>query len=600
MIAKASPSGFSTATTVGQLIHQVFPLGTQFNPLASPPTLKTAGVRVPPFTPFDLFAVTALLLHRSGAYQRIVAGGAERDVPKGSLLIKKSELNKLTKIGEDWAEDPETPAEVKSLWRELLKASSKPLYEYEIGKKHFEHWWKTAYSLMAIADEASEGVGYLPVSAATGAGTWPAKLVTTMLNADTPTNPTSRHIKRVKNLPSITSAVDLDVACVQPKARTPDVGLGLRNLSHNLALLPPRGVMRVHWLTPPVPQKDEDDTELNLLLIPFPYVIEPDWFKTRDDKRDLWSWFDLNQEWLKPGKNRVQDLVRALLEQLKSKETIHAIVFPEYALDWTTYEAVADMLRDEYPNIQFLISGSSSNCNGQQGNYALSSCFFQIYDAMGKPKHRIMTSVSRPKHHRWSLDGNQIESYELTKAFAKKGKRHRWWESISVEPREIHINPMRSSSVFTAMICEDLARTEPAHEPLRSVGPNLIFVLLMDGPQYTWRWSARYSMGLVDDPGSSVLTITSRALVDRWNTATAPRNGHVGLWKDEENRTAEITCKPGAEAVLLKLKGNRETELTTDGRENSQTFSWTKLGDAVEISLDRGVHGRLLADIGAA
>ena len=68
----------------------------------------------------------------------------------------------------------------------------------------------------------------------------------------------------------------------------------------------------------------------------------------------------------------------------------------------------------------------------------------------------------------------------------------------------------RRKSIFSALICEDLARSEPCHSAVRSVGPNLVFVLLMDGPQIASRWSARYATSLADDPGSAVLTLTSR------------------------------------------------------------------------------------------
>ena len=47
---------------------------------------------------------------------------------------------------------------------------------------------------------------------------------------------------------------------------------------------------------------------------------------------------------------------------------------------------------------------------------------------------------------------------------------------------------------------------------LRAVGPNLIIALLADGPQIASRWPGRYAAAFADDPGSSVLTLTSAGM----------------------------------------------------------------------------------------
>ena len=57
--------------------------------------------------------------------------------------------------------------------------------------------------------------------------------------------------------------------------------------------------------------------------------------------------------------------------------------------------------------------------------------------------------------------------------------------------------------VIATVICEDLARVEPAKEVLRSVAPNFTFAILMDGAQHEHRWASRYAMGLSDDPSMS-------------------------------------------------------------------------------------------------
>jgi len=157
------------------------------------------------------------------------------------------------------------------------------------------------------------------------------------------------------------------------------------------------------------------------------------------------------------------------------------------------------------------------------------------------------------------------------------------------------------------MICEDLARSDPCHEVLRAIGPNLVFVLLMDGPQLPVRWSARYATGLSDDPGSSVLTFTSRGLLARSNDVlermtvlergTRAPNWTIALWKDAQNSAYPIECPPNSQAVLLKLRGQRSYEATLDGRQDDSGFTWRRSGNVVQIALDPDRHAELLAKV---
>jgi hypothetical protein len=115
----------------------------------------------------------------------------------------------------------------------------------------------------------------------------------------------------------------------------------------------------------------------------------------------------------------------------------------------------------------------------------------------------------------------------------------------------------------------------------------------MDGVQIPTRWSARYAEGLVEDPGSAVLTFTSRGLIQRSRDREIgkrearddkvrargqhyPRqeNWSIALWKDTENRPIELHCPPGDHAILLRLVSRPLSELTYDGRENTEGVSW--------------------------
>lgn len=86
---------------------------------------------------------------------------------------------------------------------------------------------------------------------------------------------------------------------------------------------------------------------------------------------------------------------------------------------------------------------------------------------------------------------------------------------------------------MSVVICEDLARPDPVGDLLRAVGPNLVIALLMDGPQIKERWSARYATTLAEDPGFSVLSLTSAGMSKLSRPSSGVnRSKVIGLWKD--------------------------------------------------------------------
>lgn len=568
--------------TVKDIIKQIFPEGTSFE------TKGESWSEAPAYPP-DLFAITGVLLQRAGAYQHVISAesGKKEEFPEKSILVSAKKRDAILKAGMTWS-TPRTQSRIQKLWSSLENCNE-PVYQTTNGKK--QKWWDIAFELLAIADEASKGAGYFIPKEDHQNQSWVAKSANALLETGAPLNPRSRHIRHNNDaICSITShLVNTDIVCVQPKSRTPEVGCSLRNISHYLSLLPPRGHMKVHWLTPPAVQAKEHSANLNLLLIPYPYKIENSWIKAKlicDEADNGWGWFEIDQMWLSYHEKEFLNFIDALIEKARSlKGSINGIVLPELSLSYVSYEKLAEHLRDHYPNFDFLVAGTSQNCNEETGNFALASHFYEL--ETGK---RAMATVSRPKHHRWSLDASQIQTYDLASSFpVSLASNAKWWEKIPLHQRRIHVNSLRNSSVFTAMICEDLARSDPAHEPLRSVGANLVFVLLMDGPQLEWRWASRYSTGLAEDPGSSVLTLTSRALLERWN-ADKPdeeKSWSVGIWKDPKNRATPLECQQGAQALLIELAGTSEVERTVDGRRGREAFCWTMVsGSPVQIRLD--------------
>ncbi|KIT15561.1 hypothetical protein [Jannaschia aquimarina] len=170
------------------------------------------------------------------------------------------------------------------------------------------------------------------------------------------------------------------------------------------------------------------------------------------------------------------------------------------------------------------------------------------------------------------LDRSQISNYGLASSLRPNVD---WWESHEIERRELNFFQFRKDAVFSSLICEDLARNDPCHEIIRSVGPNLVFSLLMDGPQLEGRWPARYASTLADDPGCTVLTFSSYGLIRRGNeNGTFGVSHSVGLLRDSGGQTRQILLPPDHQGVLLTLGSDRAVDFTIDGRETTNASSW--------------------------
>jgi hypothetical protein len=129
--------------TINDIIRSVLPEGTRPGP----------GLRNwqhPPIWPPDLFAVAATLATLSGCYgsRRYTAHWIPDCVFDGAYL------RQVRKAGSEWGEGI-LPPEVARLWKALITS----------GSAHVErprHKWKDAVmKLLAIADEACAGIGFV-------------------------------------------------------------------------------------------------------------------------------------------------------------------------------------------------------------------------------------------------------------------------------------------------------------------------------------------------------------------------------------------------------------------------------------------------------
>ncbi len=197
----------------------------------------------------------------------------------------------------------------------------------------------------------------------------------------------------------------------------------------------------------------------------------------------------------------------------------------------------------------------------QRGNEVRSSYFRTFAKASSSAAFR------QHKHHRWCLDPGQITDYRLGPFI---NPNMQWWENIEVGGRTLQVIPLASWLVMCHLICEDLVRQDPVSSVIRSIGPTLMLCHLLDGPQVLPRWPNRFASIYADDPGTSVLTLTSlgMALLNRpANYPPPPRT--IALWRDSVTGTKQLSLPDSANTILLTLARFNREEFTLDGRSDT-------------------------------
>ena len=478
---------------------------------------------------------------------------------------------------------------LQTLWKELVEgAADKKLIRDDNGSGCNadvpEEWWRAAIKLMSVADAACRGVGFWP------RGRGDIELNSTLVQDWVYNKTVGNDIYDDKTLSTITSnLIDSSLCAVMPKNRTAALGCTLRSMTHNLALLPSPGIVQARWRmpaeNPPRPLIDGGDKKnakpLNILLVPFPYrfgarCFQPD--ATGDSERG-WGFFNVKQLWLnrfariedcERSIGEIVEFVKTLMLQAKNDhDEIHAVVFPELSLDLKTFDAVSAALWG-IESVEFIIAGLSEDPNPRQGEEPKGN--FCVMRARPQPDGSGGDQHSRGKHHRWKLDKRQVERYGLSSAL-ETGRN--WWEGIALKKRSIDFFVPRAGTSMSTLICEDLARADPVLSVVRSIGPNLVLALLMDGPQRKSRWPGHYAGILADDPGCSVLTFTSLALISRSMTSDSDQGRSVAFFKNSFGQERELFLPQDQHALALRLTVIMKTENALDGRSNDNAgYIW--------------------------
>jgi hypothetical protein len=243
---------------------------------------------------------------------------------------------------------------------------------------------------------------------------------------------------------------------------------------------------------------------------------------------------------------------------------VDGVILPELALSPGSSDEFSDVVIRRQA---FFLTGVGEEPEGDRPgrNYLV----FRASVGAGQQAVIKPRNIEQDKHHRWLLDRRQVVQYGLG---GNLNPSRSWWEHTAVAPRKLTFLSMRPWLTMCVLICEDLARQDPAAELVRAIGPNLVLALLMDGPQLSTRWSARYATVLADDPGSSVLALTSlgMAQLSRPTNVSSSRNHVIALWKDAVTGVpVEVELPTDAEAVLLSLSVDFVEEWTADGRGDS-------------------------------
>lgn len=338
---------------------------------------------------------------------------------------------------------------------------------------------------------------------------------------------------------------------VVPKMRTPQTGLTIRSFSHYVAY--EYSEVEVLWRSIPWLNDDRSEDTVNLLAIPWPEHISSNAFKPCFEAKPP-DFDPRGYKYFKyePGASLdVNEVVALVSEASKEVDRIHLLVFPELALTEDDLRRVKAALVESIPNyerIPVIVAGVRSAMQ----NRVVLSVFFagKWYD------------LGQHKHHRWKLDSRQIQQYGLAGSL---NAHDLWWEGIELKPRALTFLAPNRFLTLCPLICEDLAQLEPVSGLIRGVGPTLVIAILLDGPQIPERWSARYVGVLADDPGSSVLTVTSLGMAKRSQAKGMGQSSAATFWKDREGSWTE-EMKPGDKAVLLTINARMTEEFTADGR----------------------------------
>jgi hypothetical protein len=496
--------------------------------------------------PPDLFALTDVVLERSEAYRFALSPPRGAQWPPARLPGWPDAVVDAARGWTAWLENqtPAIPDLVAEEWDVLREGAGIPLERLTDAAQ-----WRVCEALLtlhAIADEACAGLG-VALEASDGVG-----LVYRARGREL--------LARTGSL----ARIPTHFVRVLPRLRTPPNGTSLRSLARYASVHGPGVDVRWHKVLGRRPGVKAHDKGVKRLLLPWPLRVRESDFRPLEGSVQSLAHEPFGFFEFAPSEGLDFDLVdRTLVAANDEAGQVNVVVLPESAVDHSEIDELEALL--SHHGVIGLMTGVRQRAQqpGQfPGNW--------VHIGASTGEHWV--HIRQEKHHRWSLDESQIYQYHLAGALHP---HIRWWEAMEVPRRSIQIVEVGEGSTVVSLVCEDLAQIDQVAAVLRSVGPMSVVTPLLDGPQLSSRWAARYASVLADDPGSTVLTLTSYGMASRSRPRGMDASPVIALWKDPGRGIREIRLEPGAQGVLISASADRATRRSSDGRrpiENGSEF----------------------------
>jgi len=512
-------------------------------------------------------------------------------------LISDDTVSMKRKVLNDYLQEW-VPADVVYLWYSikgwLLSGSDLAELQQNSELSAIINVMESILSLHAIADEACAGWGISTIDVI-GKNSNAQKYAEEEL--------LSKH--------GTLATIDRNRARVLPKRHTPNVGITLRSFSSHLGFH--RSSVDVNWIVAsenPISNHIKDEQSFSVLLLPWPLKVKAQDFRkvnvnSVNINHSEYDFFVYDPDRNKKRYNQEYDFdpsefEEVLIEALKEVKSVDMVIFPEASINEKTARKLEQILASKEYNVSVFVFGvrEEPQVSGDQNKHESLKNNVVYFNTL-KPKNNTRVTNSyeyrketknsksifrQMKHHRWKITRSQVIQYGLGRVL----KPHiNWWEAINIQQRKVTFLNIGERITLCPLICEDLARQDPIADLIRTVGPSMVITILMDGPQRVDRWSSRYASVLADDPGSSVITLTSYGMVERWNHSAKEKSRIISLWNDGRGPAREIPLEKDAKAVLLSLCVEDKNEKVADGRIEMYKTSIVTLGGVHQIYLDQ-------------
>jgi hypothetical protein len=497
--------------------------------------------------PPDVFALTDVILERAEAYRFVLSPPDGVPWPSGGDASWDEAVGRAARRWSAWAEerDGAVPELVAENWGVFRAREGMPLEELAAGGD-----WRVCEALLtlhAIADEACAGM-FIALDRSDGEGCiYRARGRELLARVGCLTRLHSHFVR------------------VLPKIRTPPTGGA--SFSRYACVCRPGVETRWHKLPARYRGTDPQSEHAQLLLLPWPLRVRESDFAAVEGTvqrlaKEPFGFFEFA-----PEERLDLDLVdRMLIAARDEVGHVDVVLLPESAVEESELDALEALL--DHHGVVYLQAGvrkrstRPGGLGSNQMHIGVNPRLEKGAPLPGSPGGQWF-HIRQDKHHRWSLDESQIYQYHLGGALHP---HIRWWEAIDTPRRTVQVVEVGEGIAIVSLVCEDLAQNDDVAEVIRSIGPTLVSTALLDGPQLTSRWPARYASVLADDPGSAVMTLTSFGMAQRSRPHGYDPSPVIALWKDPARGTREISLEPGAQGVLLTVCGARSIRRTADGR----------------------------------